>query len=179
MELLTRHKVSEPAIIELFTATFTASEGAEEGTLIGALVRNLLRGTAPQDRFVFTAEEDGRIIGGILCSRLTYEQDDRTVFILAPVAVATDQQRQGIGQRLLTYGLSELRRAGVDMVLTYGDPSFYCKVGFLPISAADIQAPLPLSRPEGWLGQSLTDQAIAPLKGASRCVAALDNPLFW
>ncbi|MBK5964551.1 GNAT family N-acetyltransferase [Thiocystis minor] len=179
MKLLTEPRGREDEIIDLFTATFTASEGMEEGALIGSLVLSLLRDTAETDRFVFTAEEDGRIIGGILFSRLTYEQDDRTVFILAPVAVATDQQGKGIGQRLLTHGLAELRGAGVDIAMTYGDPSFYAKVGFRPISEADAPAPLPLSRPEGWLGQSLTDRTMAPLKGPSRCFEALNDPLFW
>ena len=179
MELLTEHKGREVEIVDLFTATFTASEGEEEGTLIGELVRNLLGGTAAKDRFVFTAEEDGVIIGGIVFSRLTYAQDERTVFVLAPVAVATDWQGQGIGQRLLNHGLAALRNAGVDIAMTYGDPNYYAKVGFRPISEADAQAPYPLKHPEGWLAQSLTDRAMAPLKGPSRCVEALNDPVFW
>ncbi|MCF8017684.1 MAG: N-acetyltransferase [Chromatiaceae bacterium] len=169
----------DEAIIELFRATFTASEGAEEGALIGDLVHNLLASTAQQDRFVFIAEEDGAIIGGILSSRLTYEQDQRTVFVLAPVAVATDQQGKGIGQRLLNHGLAALRSAGVDIVMTYGDPGYYAKVGFRPISEADAAAPFTLQQPEGWLAQSLTDRAVTPLKGPSRCVEALNHPVYW
>ncbi|MBK1621459.1 GNAT family N-acetyltransferase [Lamprobacter modestohalophilus] len=169
----------EEAIIELFRATFTASEGAEEGDLIGDLVHNLLASTAQQDRFVFIAEEDDAIIGGILFSRLTYEQDQRTVFVLAPVAVATDQQGKGIGQRLLNHGLAVLRKAGVDIAMTYGDPGYYAKVGFKPISEADAPAPFKLQQPEGWLAQSLTDRAVTPLKGPSRCVEALNHPVYW
>jgi len=104
MEFLTGHKGREAEIIDLFTSTFTASEGAEEGTLIGGLVRNLLDSTDEKNLVVFTAEDDGTIIGGIVFSRLTYEQDERTVLVLAPVAVATDQQGKGLGQRLLTHG---------------------------------------------------------------------------
>ena len=92
MAFLTGHNGREAEIIDLFTATFTASEGEAAGALIGELVRNLLGGTAAKDRVVLTAEEDGAIIGGIVFSRLTYEQDERTVFVLAPVAVATDRQ---------------------------------------------------------------------------------------
>jgi predicted N-acetyltransferase YhbS len=179
MEFSTGLKGREAAIVDLFTATFTASEGAEEGALIGRLVRNLLGGTAEQDRFVFTAEEDSAIIGCIVFSRLTYAQDERTVFVLAPVAVATDHQGKGVGQRLVNHGLAALRNAGVDIAMTYGDPNYYAKVGFLPISEADAQAPFPLSQPEGWLAQSLTDRALAPLKGPSRCVEALNAPVFW
>jgi predicted N-acetyltransferase YhbS len=179
MEFLTGHKGREAEIIDLVTATFTASEGEEEGTLIGELVRNLLSGTVAKDLFVFTAEEGGAIVGGIVFSRLTYEQDERTVFVLAPVAVATDHQGKGIGQGLLSHGLAALRRAGVDIVMTYGDPSYYAKVGFMPISEAEAQAPFRLSHPEGWLAQSLTDRTMVPLKGPSRCVDALNDPVFW
>ena len=179
MEFSTGYKGREAEIIDLFTATFTASEGEEEGALIGELVRDLLGGTAANDLFVFTAEEDGAIIGGIVFSRLTYEQDERTLFVLAPVAVATDRQGKGVGQGLLTHGLAALRSAGVDIVMTYGDPSYYARVGFLPISEAEAPAPFPLKYPEGWLAQSLTARAMAPLRGPSRCVAALNDPVFW
>lgn len=179
MDFVTGYKGREAATTSLFAAAFTASEGAEEGALIGGLVRDLLGKTADGDLYVFTAEEAGEIVGGIVFSRLTYTEDDRTVFVLAPVAVATDQQGKGVGQRLLAHGLTALRNAGVDIVVTYGDPAFYSKVGFTPISEAFAPAPFKLNHPEGWLAQSLTDAELAPLKGPSRCVAALDNPAFW
>lgn len=179
MEFKTGHKGREAEIIALFTASFAASEGEEEGVVIGGLARKLLGGTAESDLFVFTAEEDGTIIGGVVCSRLTYEQDERTVFVLGPVAVATDRQGEGVGQRLLSHGLAALRSAGVDVAMTYGDPNYYAKVGFFPISEENAPAPLPLKHPEGWLAQSLTDRAIATLKGPSRCVDALNDPVFW
>jgi len=178
MEFLTGHKGRGAEIVELLTATFTASEGEAAGALIGELVRNLLGGTAAKDRFVFTAEEDGVIIGGIVFSRLTYAQEERIVFVLAPIGVATDGQGRGIGQRLLNHGLAALRCAGVDIALTDGDPNSYARVGFRPISEADAQAPFPLKHPEGWPAQSLTDRAIAPLKGPSRRVSALNDPVF-
>ncbi|TVP84136.1 MAG: N-acetyltransferase [Thioalkalivibrio sp.] len=179
MEFQTGHKGREAEIIDLFTTAFTASEGEEEGALIGELARNLLGSTDEKDRAVFTAEDDGTIIGAIVFSRLTYEQDERTVFVLAPVAVATDQQGKGIGQRLLTHGLTSLRSAGVDIVVTYGDPNYYARVGFLPVSEAEARAPFPLNHPEGWMAQSLTERVMAPLKGPSRCVQALNHSAFW
>lgn len=179
MELSTAFKGREQEIIDFFAATFTASEGAEEGALIGDLVRNFLVGTAEWDLFVFTAVEAGVILGGIISSRLTYDQDDRAVFVLGPVAVATGNQRKGIGQWLLVHCLRALGNAGVDIALTYGDPNFYSKVGFKPITAAFAPAPFKLKYPDGWLGQSLTSREMTPLQGFSRCVDALDDPVFW
>lgn len=179
MEFTTNPHGREDDIIALFAATFSASEGAEEGALIGRLVRRLLTETTPADRFVFMAEENGAILGGIIFSRLSYAQDSRTVFVLGPVAVATGRQGQGIGQRLITHGLTALGQAGVDIAVTYGDPNYYARVGFGPISEADAAAPYTLKHPEGWLGQSLTDQPMTPLNGPAHCVEALNDPRFW
>ena len=169
----------ERQIVDLFTAVFTASEGVKEGTLIGDLARNLLAGADDEDLFVFPAEEAGLIVGAIVFSRLTYDADERTVFVLAPVAVATAQQGKGIGQRLIAHGLAALRDAGVDVAVTYGDPAYYGKVGFRPINETFASAPFTLKHPEGWLGQSLTAEELTPLRGMARCVEALNDPVFW
>lgn len=169
----------EQDIIDLFKRTFAASEGADEGALIGALVHKQLANTPSDDIYVFTAKEDGTLVGAGVFTRLTYEQDDRTVFVLAPVAVATEKQGQGFGQKLLNHGLNSLRQAGVEVVMTYGDPNYYGKVGFQPVSEDDATAPFKLQYPHGWLGQSLTGQAWSPLKGRSHCVAALNDRVFW
>lgn len=179
MDLIIGHDGRERQIVDLFTETFTASEGASEGTLIGALVRSLLRDTPEDDLLVCTAVEAGVTVGAVIFSRLRYDRDDRSVFILSPLAVAPERQRQSIGQRLVRHGLEALRAAGVDVVVTYGDPAYYGRVGFAPITEAFAKAPLPLSRPEGWLGQALTEGDPAPLEGASTCVAALNDPALW
>ena len=54
--------------------------------------------------------------------------------MMAPVAVATAHQGKGIGQRLISHGLDALRREGVDIAVTYGDPAFHGRVGFKPVS---------------------------------------------
>jgi putative acetyltransferase len=179
MKYSTEYKERRQEIIDLFSATFTASEGVEEGALIGDLVSNMLGGTVQDDLFVFTAEEDGVIVGSIAFSRLSYDQDDRMVFVLGPVAVASAWQGKGIGQALITHGLAELRKAGVDIAVTYGDPNYYSKVGFVPITEAFAPAPFTLNHPEGWLGQSLSDSEMTPLQGSSHCVVALNDPAFW
>jgi putative acetyltransferase len=166
-------------IIDLFTSAFTASEGEAEGRLIGALVRNLFATTPEKDLYVFTALDEGTVVGGIVFSRLSYPQDDREVFLLAPVAVATARQREGIGQKLLTHGLNELRKHCVDVAITYGDPGYYSKVGFVPITEKEARPPRTLSHPHGWLAQSLTDRPLDPLKGPSHCAKALDHPDYW
>ena len=173
---VTRHA---EAVAALFEASFAASEGVEEGALIGALVRRLIVETRAEDLRVVTAWEDGTLVGGIFFTRLTYAGDPRMVFMMAPVAVATAHQRKGIGQRLIAHGLDVLRKEGVDIAVTYGDPAFYGRVGFKAVSVADLPAPQPLNLPQGWIAQSLTEAPLTPLRGPAQCVAAFDDPALW
>lgn len=179
MDFRTDHTGREEEIATLFAETFTASEGAEEGRLIGALARNLLATTPAPDLAVFTAEEAGAIQGCIVFTRLAFAEDPRAVWLLSPVAVATDRQGRGIGQALLRHGLDTLRDRGADMAVTYGDPAFYGKVGFRPVGVDAVPPPQPLSMPQGWLAQALTGGALAPFQGPSRCAPALDDPAYW
>ncbi len=166
-------------IVGLFTRTFTASEGADEGRLIGKLVTDMFATVADGDIRVFSCTDDGQLAGSIVFTRMSFEGDGRTVFVLAPVAVAPEWQRRGIGQKLLAHGLDDLRKAGVDVALTYGDPNYYSRVGFRQITPEEVTPPRALSYPEGWLGQSLTDAPLAPLAGPSHCVGPLDRPEYW
>ncbi len=169
----------EEQIKSLFAQTFAASEGADEGRLIAVLVERLLKTTPREDLFVFTQAEGEVLIAAAIFSRLTYSEDARSVFILSPMAVATERQKQGVGQALLKEALSALSKEGVDVAITYGDPAFYGKVGFEPLDEDTAAAPLPLSQPVGWIGQPLQEPALLPLKGRCTCVAALDDPAIW
>ncbi|NHX28161.1 N-acetyltransferase [Escherichia coli] len=162
----------------LFAETFAASEGADEGEVIRAFVADMLATTPAPDLHVFTALDEGAPVGCILFSRLRYD-DTRTVFILSPVAVRPGHQGRGVGQGLITHGLGALRDSGVDYAITYGDPAYYTRVGFAQITQDFAPAPLPLSQPIGWLGQSLSETAPAPFAGPSHCVSALNNPGLW
>lgn len=166
-------------ITELFNATFAASEGADEGDLVAGLARDLLTTTPDDDLRVFFVEDGGKPIGCIIFSRLRYTEDDRTVFLLSPVAVATAHQRKGVGQALLKHGLDALKAEDVNVVFTYGDPAYYGKVGFQPVTEGIAKAPCPLSMPHGWLAQTLDGRPLTPLQGGARCVPALNNPAYW
>ena len=173
------HKPSDaPALEDLFVSVFSRSEGEQEGALIGTLVKEMIATTDSQDLYGFVAVDGERIVGAIFFSRLSFEQDV-DVFLLAPVAVHSDHQGMGIGQALIAHGLRDMQKRGVGFVTTYGDPSFYSKVGFHPISQDQIAAPLELSQPEGWLGRSLPDDAIETIPGSCTCVKALDHPAYW
>ena len=165
-------------IKQLFTKTFSDSEGQSEGLLIGNLAYDLMINTDGHDLYCFVATENKEIIGSIIFSKLTFESEINA-FLLSPVAIHTSFQGKGLGQKLINFGLNTLNENGVALVFTYGDPIFYSKVGFSLIAEKVVKAPLKLTYPEGWLGQSLVSDEIKPIKGVSVCVEALNKPELW
>ena len=99
--------------------------------------------------------------------------------MLAPVAVRKEHQGKGVGQELINFGLKELKNRSVAVAITYGDPSYYSKMGFLALSESVIQAPLKLLMPEGWLGQSLIGETIPTIKERPTCVKEFNDPAYW
>lgn len=176
------HKILDKSraqeITNLFTFVFTSSEGEEEGRLIGSLALELSSGIDNQEIICFGTCEEESIIGVIFFTRLRFNQAIQ-IYMLAPVAVSTKHQGEGIGQELINYGLNELKNRTIDVAVTYGDPAFYSKVGFQTLSENVIQAPLNLSMPEGWLGQSLNEEKIPTINERPTCVEEFNDPVYW
>ena len=178
MNLLPYSPSDTEEIKQLFTKVFSDSEGQSEGLVIGNLAYELMTGTDIQDLYGFVAIENEKIIGSIFFTRLTFESEVNA-FILSPVAIHTNYQGKGFGQKLINFGLHHLKENGVELVFTYGDPKFYSKVGFSFITEKLIKAPFALTYPEGWLGQSLISDEIESITGDSYCVEALRKAECW
>ena len=166
------------AIVQLFSQVFSDSEGEAEGASIEKLTVKLFETSDDRDLYNFVADDSGQLIGSIFLTRLTLEGSGE-VFMMAPVAVHSDFQGQGVGQALIRFGLDELKHVGVHFVVTYGDPAFYSKVGFRHISDEAVRPPFQLSQPEGWLGLSLTGSQIQDLSGSCACVPAFRDAAYW
>jgi predicted N-acetyltransferase YhbS len=176
----------QPQLHDLFLSVFTSSEGAEEGRLIGDLAAALAASIDNKEIICFGTLVDNSIIAAIFFTRLKVKkhhpkEEDIQMYLLAPVAVHTQYQRQGIGQALILHGLQELKQhRSVHVAITYGDPAFYSKVGFQPLSQNVIPAPFPLSMPQGWLGQSLSEEKPIPIiQERPTCVQPFQNPVYW
>lgn len=172
------NKSKQKEIEALFTSVFTSSEGEKEGKLIGGLSLQLASNIDNNEIICFGTYDDETLIASIFFTRLQLNKPLK-VFMLAPVAVSSEYQEKGIGQALINYGLNELKMRSVNVAVTYGDPSFYSKVGFQALSENVIQAPLKLSMPFGWLGQSLTGEAIPTIDERPVCVKQFNNPAYW
>ncbi len=174
----TLNRSSQDEVTSLFTSVFTSSEGEEEGRVVGNLASELSSVIDNQNVICFGTYKEESLIGSIFFTRLIFK-DAIHVYMLAPVAVSTEHQRKGVGQALIKHGLNELRNRSVAVAVTYGDPSFYSKVGFCELSENVIQAPLTLSMPEGWLGQSLTGEQIPSINERPACVNEFNDPALW
>lgn len=171
-------KNSHQEITSLFTSVFSSSEGEKEGRLIGNLASELSSGIDNQEIICFGTDEEESIIGAIFFTRLRFNEAIQ-VYMLAPVAVSTKHQGKGVGQTLINYGLNDIKNRSVAVAITYGDPSFYSKVGFQTLPENVIQAPLKLSMPEGWLGQSFTREKIPTINERPTCVKEFNDPVYW
>ncbi|WP_218578576.1 GNAT family N-acetyltransferase [Vineibacter terrae] len=99
-----------------------------------------------RDRLVaasLVALADGDVIGHILFSDLAVEVDGRTVraAALAPMAVRPDRQRQGVGTRLVSAGLSIVQDRGYAAVVVLGHADYYPRFGFSAALARRLAAP--------------------------------------
>lgn len=178
MQIRKAHTSDINAITELFIEVFTQAENAAEGEAVGTLAYELMTDTKVADVFGFIALEGELPVGSIFFSRLDFA-DARSAFILSPVAIRYDHQGKGVGQKLIKKGIDVLESKGVDLIMTYGDPAFYGKCGFRSVSEHTIPAPFKLTQPEGWLGRSLTKDALTPTSERVQCVEALNRAELW
>lgn len=66
--------------------------------------------------------------------------------LLAPLAVAPDFQKQGLGRRLVEMGLAAMKDKGAGLVLVLGDPGYYGRFGF----QEETQVMAPYTLPADW-----------------------------
>jgi len=100
------------------------------------------------------------------------------VYLLAPVAVDNNFQKQGIGQKIIKFALKYLKKQKVDLLMTYGDPRYYRKLGFKKTNIAIIPAPYKLSQPIGWLVNKISLKKLK-IKSKPKCVLPFRNKKLW
>ena len=85
------------------------------------------------------ADADGTLVGHILFSPVTLDgHPELGLMGLAPMAVAPDRQRSGIGSALVEAGLDACRALGTAAVVVLGHPEYYPRFGFRPASHWDL-----------------------------------------
>ena len=76
------------------------------------------------------AEVDGKLVGHIAFSPVTFSDGSENWYGLGPISVLPDYQKQGIGTKLVNEGLKMLKDLGAEGCVLVGDPSYYERFGF-------------------------------------------------
>ncbi len=92
---------------------------------------------------------DEQICAHLLFTRIDIEagQERFPALALAPMAVLPEKQNQGIGSKLVQFGLEQARQLGFTAVIVLGWPEYYPRCGFRPASRWEIRAPFPVPDP--------------------------------
>jgi len=116
------------------------------------------------------AEDKDLVVGHILFSPVVIETPERAVagMGLAPVSVAQDRQRKGVGSALIRQGLAMLRASGCPFVIVLGHPEYYPRFGFQPASKFGIQCPWEGVPDEAFMIRMLNEDAMKGVSGRAR-----------
>ncbi|WP_168206443.1 GNAT family N-acetyltransferase [Labrenzia sp. PHM005] len=118
------------------------------------------------------AVNDGEVLGHAAFTFCTAGQSETPLAMLAPLCVAPNHHKQGLGSALVKEGFDRLKAQSVEKVLVLGDPAYYSRFGFSQEN--DIQTPYPL--PEEW-AQAWQSVSLGPaLRVAS---GSLNLPPVW
>lgn len=157
MEIRPETPADRDAVYVLNTAAFGQPDEAD-------LVDRLRQRADPY--LALVAEADGEIVGHIAFTPVTVEGAEGVVG-LAPMAVAPDWQREGIGSVLVREGLRVCAEAGVTAVVVLGHPAYYPRFGFVPAHTVglrdDYGAP-----PEAFMALELVPGALTEASGTVR-----------
>jgi putative acetyltransferase len=77
-----------------------------------------------------SAAQGPRVTGHIAFTEAPVDGRDQGWYLLGPVAVRPDLQRQGIGSELVLAGLAALRERNASGCVLVGDPAYYTRFGF-------------------------------------------------
>jgi len=152
----------------------------EENKVIMNLAADLSNETTSPPIRSLLAEVDNHVIGYVSCSPIFLKSGSGfSGYILAPLAVSPEHQKQGVGSGLINSGIDLLTKEGANALLVYGDPSYYERFGFNEEVGRSFVPPYPLQYPLGWTGMMLNETALLDAAIKFECVAALSKPDLW
>ena len=152
----------------------------KENKIIIKLAADLFKETDIHLIKSFVAEINNQVIGFISFSPIFLKSDTEiSVYILSPIAVSPEHQKQGIGSNLIKSGIDILTNDGAGVLLVYGDPNYYGRFGFNEEIGRMFIPPYSLDYPFGWTGMMLSGTAIPEQTIQFDCVSSLSNPDLW
>jgi len=176
MNIRTAKNKDLPSIQNVIKTSFST----EENKLISILVRELSDEISTPPVKSFIVEIDDKIIGYVSFSPIFFKLNTNiSGYILAPLAVSSNNQNQGIGTQIVNFGISELTKIGIHVLLVYGDPGYYKRFGFNEDIGKSFVPQYTLKYPFGWLGIKLNNYSDPKSAIEFECIDALNKPELW
>ena len=177
---MTRIRAATTSDLEPIREVHLRAFPESERQLVSTLAANLLGEATGPEAFALVAETDGTVAGHAAFSPVMFDNDEQlTGYILAPLGVQPEYQKQGIGSGLIKKGMERLSQEGVNILFVYGDPKYYGRFGFSEEAAARYSPPYELQYPFGWQAVVLNEGVIPEATVNVSCVAALNDPALW
>lgn len=131
------------------------------------------------DRLSLVAVSSRQIVGHILFTPVVIESAHETCsgMGLAPMAVLSEHQRQGIGTQLVQTGLETLRTRGCPFVILVGHPEYYPRFGFVPASRHGIACQWEGVPDEAFMVMILDEKAMAGISGTAKYRPEFDQAM--
>ena len=134
-------KNEEFIYIEEFVYKIFKNTDYTDGILERELGRDIRKSQYYIPELDLLAEKDGEIAGHFIMSKFPISnQHQNEILVLAPVCVAIERQRQGIGLQMLHEGIKLARKIGYKGIIVEGNPEFYNKLGFVTSTEFGIYA---------------------------------------
>ena len=123
----------EDAVLAVVLAAFTGPgrDGSEEVDI----VRRTWQCAAPDARIELVAVEGEALVAHLAAAPGTLDGHPTDVAGVAPVCVAPEHQRRGVGTMLLRELIGRAGARGRPLLVLLGDPAYYGRVGFGPAGA--------------------------------------------
>jgi putative acetyltransferase len=173
-------RIATGADVDRVRSVYLCAFPEGERDIVTNLAVALLSEDASPNIISLVAEVKGAIVGHVAYSPVTLENGKKfRGFILAPLAVRPEWQKQGTGSQLVRDGIQRLSSMGVEIVFVYGDPKYYGRFGFTVQAAERFEPPYTLQHPFGWQAMSLAKPPAEKAYGRIACVKELGNPVLW
>ena len=175
-----KQRKAEPSDAGPIQRLYEAAFDPSENELVGRLAIELLIHRSTPETINWVAETALGVVGHIALSPF-WSKADRSVmgWILAPLAVAPEKQKSGIGTALVKTGLRLASSEGMNSVLVYGDPAFYQRFGFEAEIAKNYLPPYKLKYDFGWQALHLKGTPRLSSPQSIDCLRPLLNPDLW
>ncbi|CUX17794.1 GNAT family N-acetyltransferase [Clostridium sp. C105KSO13] len=130
------------------------------------LVAELRKGNVFIPELSIVAEVDRKIVGHAMFTKLLIKNGDKNYasLALAPVSVLPGFQNQGIGSKMILYGLNLSKELGFKSVIVLGHEKYYPRFGFKPASKWGIKAPYDVPN-EAFMAVELEKDALDNVAG--------------